>query len=458
MTEELRENTESSDFVCVRLTGSKSAEPSEKPESNAPAAETSAPETAAPVDLNPEETVPEEEAPEPEIQAEPIDLNPEEAVTEEEATEPIELNPVEPSGPIELNPSEEVPEEPAEPEEPAGPIELNPIEEAPEEPVEPEEPAGPIELNPIEKMPSILAEAEKASGPVDLNPAEDTAEVIAERKKQLSALEVSSEKNLPAVIDKPSSPDNASETAENSKPKKHFWEKRNRSGKVSIVFLLTVLFGLLAIVLFIFGTFRGIGAVRAAFDQAKAAAAGVAYQAFYGTSYDAAEHDYHVKNRALITLSGIRETAELEVLSVSDIVYITKDKNDIFDTPLWLQVPGTGVFTLDLAAGEFLVDNERRSVYVRLPKPDLTTDNIKIDHKNVEILNMDSSAIASSAGDGERLVQEQLNEALVQIREDIMSNLEYYKYAEESARSLLETWIRSVNKDVEDLTVEIEFY
>ena len=79
MTEELRENTESSDFVCVRLTGSNSAEPSEKPESSAPAAETV----------------------EPEIQAEPIDLNPAETVTEEEPAEPEE-----PSGPIELNPVE----------------------------------------------------------------------------------------------------------------------------------------------------------------------------------------------------------------------------------------------------------------------------------------------------------------------------------------------------------------
>ena len=449
MTEELRENTESRDFVCVRLTGSKPAEPSEKPESSAPAAEIQ----AEPIDLNPEETVTEEKAAEPEVQAEPIDLNPAETVKEEEVTEP-EVQ----AGPIELNPIEEAPEEPAEPEVPAGPIELNPIEETPEEPAEPEVPAGPIELNPIEKMPSILAEAEKASGPVDLNSADDTAEVIAERKKQLSALEVSSEKNLPAVIDKSSSPDNASETAENSKPKKHFWQKGNRSGKISVVGVLTVLFLAVAVVLLIAGAANGIGAVRDAFEQAKAASAGVAYQAFYDTSYDAAEHDYHVKNRAFITLSGIRETAELEVLSVSDIVYVTKNKEGIRDTLLWMQVPGTGVFTLDLAAGEFLVDNERRSVYARLPRPTLSADNITIDYGNVKKLKEESSWFWTSIQEGEELVKQQLNEAQIKIREDIMSNKEYYEYAEESARSLLETWIHAVNKDVDDLTVEIEFY
>ena len=408
MTEELRENTESSDFVCVRLTGSNSAEPSEKPESSAPAAETV----------------------EPEIQAEPIDLNP---------VEPAE--PEEPSGPIELNPVKQ-----------SGPIELNPIEE------EPEKPAGPIELNPIEKMPEVLAAAEKQSGPVDPTTAEDPDAVTAERKKQLSALKVSSGENLPAVIEKPNPSDNASETAENPKPKKRFWKKWHPSGKISFVQVLTVLFGLAAVVLLITGAANGIGAVRAAFERTKEEVSGMAYQAFYDTGYDAAESNYHVKNRAIITLSGIRETAELEVLSISDIVYVTKDKGDIFDTLLWLQVPGTGVFTLDLAGGEFLVDNERRSVYVRLPKPTLSADNITIDYSNVQVLQKDSSWISSSILEGEELVKQQLNEAQIKIREDIMSNKDYYEYAEESARSLLETWIHAVNKDVEDLTVEIEFY
>ncbi len=241
---------------------------------------------------------------------------------------------------------------------------------------------------------------------------------------------------------------------ENSEaPKK---EKKRKNGGLFYVVIAALV--LISAGLFVLGSTRGSAAVREAFQREKAAAEENTYQAFYDTSYNAAENDYHVKNQAVITLSGIRETAELEVLSVSDIVYITKDAKNIFDTRSWLQVPGTGVFTLDLAAGEFLVDNERRSVYVRLPKPDLSTDNITIDHTNVKVLNLDSSAIASSVRDGEQLAQQQLNEALTQIREDIKSNLEYYEYAEESARSLLETWIRSVNKDVEDLTVEIEFY
>ena len=428
MSEELRENTESSGFVCVRLSGSKPAESSEKPESNAPAAETV----------------------EPEIQTEPIDLNP---------VEPAE--PEKPSGPIELNPIEEVPEEPAEPEKPSGPIELNPIEETPEEPAEPEKPAGPIELNPIEKMPEVLAEAEKPSGPIDLNPAEDVTTVTAERNKQLGSLEVSSEKNLPAVIDIPNnqtgSTGNAPETTEISMPKKHAWGKAKQSAKVSVIGVSVLLIGVIAALLY-FSASRGSAAVRDAFERTKEEVAGMAYQKFYETSYNAAEHDYHVKNRAIITLSGIREETELEVLSVSDIVYMIKNKNDIFDTRLWLEVPGTGVFTVNLAAGEFLVDNERNSVYVSLPRPSVSADTIEVDLGNVKVLEEESHAIGSSILEGEELVLQQLNEAQIKIREDIMSNKEYNEYAEESARSLLETWIRAVNKDVEDLTVEIEFY
>ena len=232
-------------------------------------------------------------------------------------------------------------------------------------------------------------------------------------------------------------------------------KKRKNGGLFYVVIAALVL---ISAGLLVLGSTRGSAAVREAFEREKSAAEENTYQAFYDTSYNAAENDYHVKNQAVITLSGIRETAELEVLSVSDIVYMIKNKNDIFDTRLWLEVPGTGVFTVNLAAGEFLVDNERNSVYVSLPRPSVSADTIEVDLGNVKVLEEESHAIGSSILEGEELVLQQLKEAQIKIREDIMSNKDYNEYAEESARSLLETWIRAVNKDVEDLTVEIEFY
>ena len=165
-----------------------------------------------------------------------------------------------------------------------------------------------------------------------------------------------------------------------------------------------------------FGVGNGSKAVRQAFEAEKAAAEETVYHAYYEQGYQLAEAEYHVKNRAMISLGNIRETAVLEVLNISDIAFMIEDPTaENKNIQSWLEVPGTGVFTVNLAAGEFLADDERMMVYVRLPKPEL-------------------------------------------LLEDIGSNVQYYEFAENSARSLLENWIRAVNSGIPELKVEIEFY
>ena len=124
----------------------------------------------------------------------------------------------------------------------------------------------------------------------------------------------------------------------------------------------------------------------------------------------------------------------------------------------WLEVPGTGVFTVNLAAGEFLVDDEREMVFVRLPKPELLPMNINIDHANVKVLRFVSNRWQTSVRDGETLAGKQLNEARTKILEDIGSNVQYYEFAENSARSLIENLIKAFNTEIPDLRVEIEFF
>ncbi len=303
-------------------------------------------------------------------------------------------------------------------------------------------PAEPRENAELNNSPSESGEPKKQTCPIDLTPAEN---MTAFPKTNIGSKEIVPTETGPMEISQPD----------------HMKAKNARSKKrISVVGWILILIGISAALLTVFGTRNGIGSVQDAFEREKDAAADEAYQMFYDTSYDAAEHDYHVKNRAVITLSGIREETELEVLNVRDIAYMIKEKGKykFSDTRLWLEVPGTGVFTVNLAAGEFLVDNERNSVYVRLPRPSLSENTIVVDSDHVKILKEDSSPFNSSPSDGTELVLQMLGEAQSKIREDIKSNLEYYEYAEESARSLLETWIRAVNKDVEDLTVEIEFY
>lgn len=204
---------------------------------------------------------------------------------------------------------------------------------------------------------------------------------------------------------------------------------------------------------------NGSRAVKAAFDREKEEAEASVYTDFYEQGYDAGEAQYHVANKALISLGEIRETAVLEVLSVSDIVYLIQNPDsENKNVTSWLEVPGSGVFTVNLSVGEFLVDDERQAVYVRLPKPELLPDNITIDHENVKTLLFRSNSLETSIADGERLAMEQMNEARTRIAEEIGGSLQYYEYAEKSARTLLENLIRAINIDISDLKVEIEFY
>ena len=214
-----------------------------------------------------------------------------------------------------------------------------------------------------------------------------------------------------------------------------------------------------SVVLLISGLGNGSRAVKKAFESEKAAAEESAYHAYFEKGFTVGEAEYHVKNRAVLSLGNIRETADLEVLSVSDIAFMIQDPTgENKNTLSWLEVPGTGVFTVNLASGEFVVDDERMTVLARLPKPELLPMNINIDHANVKILRFSSNRLLSSVRDGEQLAGRQLNEARTRILEDIGSNVQYYEFAEKSARTLLENLIRSVNSGVPELKVEIEFY
>ena len=226
-----------------------------------------------------------------------------------------------------------------------------------------------------------------------------------------------------------------------------------------ILYIIAGILILAAAGLFFYGIHNGSGAVKKAFETEKAAAEESTYHAFYEDGFNIGEKDYHVKNRVVISLGEIRETANLEVLSVSDIAFIIQNpESSNKNTLSWLEVPGTGVFTVNLGAGEFLADDERLMVYARVPKPELLPMNISIDHSNVKILRFSSNALLSSIKDGERLAGSQLNEARTKIQEDISSNPQYYEFAEKSARTLLENLIRSINAGIPDLKVEIEFF
>ena len=163
------------------------------------------------------------------------------------------------------------------------------------------------------------------------------------------------------------------------------------------------------------------------------------------------EEEYHTSNRITISIENVRETANLEVMKVSDVVYIIEDEKN----QAWLKATGTGVYTVNMAAGEYVIDNERQYVLVRIPRPEL-----KVDLRNTELLFYKDGSIFSNGSivEGEDLARRQRIEAQTQLLEDIQSNQMFYQNAEASAITLIESLVRGFNTNIPDLQVDVEFF
>lgn len=215
----------------------------------------------------------------------------------------------------------------------------------------------------------------------------------------------------------------------------------------------------------------GTGAAMDSFSTAKDEAAEEVYQFFYDKSYNAAEKAHHVSNNVSISIDDLKEEQKLEVLKVSDVAYETPDPKDpnwfegliasitgMFDAEVvsWLEVPGNGVFTVDLQAGEFIIDEERQYVLIRIPSPELT--EFAIDYENVELLLFEEGGVfKNSAKYGVDKAVEQLQSAELTMMQNVNNNQEFYKRARESTEKMLVNLVKQLNPRLPDLRVEIEF-
>lgn len=201
-------------------------------------------------------------------------------------------------------------------------------------------------------------------------------------------------------------------------------------------------------------------AMGAAFDKSREEA--------YNIGYQTAEQKFHVSNEIVISLGNIREIQRLEVLRVCDVSYevpTEEEKNwlekfmDHFEenTECWLEVPGNGVFTVNLKASEFIIDNEQKHVIVRLPNPELT--DFSIDYEHVKLLNFEDDGIFKDSVDvGIDLAMEELKDAELGMRLGIVNNQKFFQQARKSAESTVTNLIKQLNPGSQNLIVDVEFY
>ncbi len=213
----------------------------------------------------------------------------------------------------------------------------------------------------------------------------------------------------------------------------------------------------------------GTASAIAEYQSVKQEVSDNVYNEFYQKAYDVSEKKHHVSNRVSITLGSLKEQAKLEVLKISTMEYITPedDKSGILNNVLsslstffkskvilWSEFSGESVFTVDLQSSEFIIDNERGYVLLRIPSPELSKPEIK----NVEVLYCeDKGIIKNSVKAGVDIAQEQLQSAEFKIWQSASSNQEYYRAAKESAERILSNLVKQLNPQIENLTIDVEF-
>lgn len=184
------------------------------------------------------------------------------------------------------------------------------------------------------------------------------------------------------------------------------------------------------------------------------------YDFFYNKSYESAYAQNHVRNDVSIIIGPLREKAELEVLEVHDVEYTFGTPSDKKER--WLKATGNAVFTVNLAAGEFLTDDARQYVLLRVPVPEAggftitKTDNISPEQKKGWQF---FTGFGGDHSDEESdLAHTLLAEAQVKMQETVSSSPYFYNAAKDAAKTTLINFVKSLNPEIPELTVEVEFF
>lgn len=177
---------------------------------------------------------------------------------------------------------------------------------------------------------------------------------------------------------------------------------------------------------------------------------------FYQTAYNFAEEQNHVSNYVAIAIEAEREVSRLEVLTVSDSEFIVKDAGNGNNTTSWLEVQGTGVFTVNLDAAEFIADSDRQYVLVKVPNPVLT--NCAVSGTGKQFWQSSNFPLTNgSIAEGVRLSQEQFAEGRIRLEDSIRQNRRFHEAARSAAKLMIESIVKEWNSSIPDLQVEIEF-
>ncbi len=237
----------------------------------------------------------------------------------------------------------------------------------------------------------------------------------------------------------------------------------SKSPKGRIILILSVTG--IVIVLFVFLIvyyniiIKGSISLKNAYDSAYKTSYNSTYSETYNKYRDEGffegEAKHHTKNEVNIIVDDIKKISELEVLKVSDFDYAVSNGteneqkiNAIFEVCVY------GVYKINLNLSEFIVDNEHRTVIVRLPE--LQLDNFT--HKyDMLYFSKDGLLKNGDYSEGENFAKMQINETENKIIENLKCNQENLNSARESAKTCIENIIYTFNPDIPRADIKVLF-
>lgn len=207
------------------------------------------------------------------------------------------------------------------------------------------------------------------------------------------------------------------------------------------------------VIRFIFAFDTAAQNCKSAYNQSQSNAADAVYQAFYDKSYAFAEQRHHLTNHVDIVLESLKEESNLEVLSVTDSEVSIQSNENIES---WVQGTGTGVFTVDLTQADFIADNDRQFVLVKLPEPQFS--QFHLDPEEPKFLAINGIFKNGNLQEGNELADKQRKECADLIKKHIRNTPRYLEIAKSSATRIVTDLIQSLNPDMPQLQVCVEFF
>ena len=181
------------------------------------------------------------------------------------------------------------------------------------------------------------------------------------------------------------------------------------------------------------------------------------YNSYYQSALERAEAQNHVQNRVTIQIENITQVQKLEVISVRTDEYVIRKGEDHPEDGItcWYKVSVSGVYTVNLDYANCVVNDELKYVCVNIPCPELTVFHEPA--KSEQILKINKGKNESYRV-GEALIAELEEEGYTKAEASLINNQDYFTKAKNNAKENIESLIKSLNPEIPDLKVEVNFY